>query len=544
MSCTAIGIGGTGARCVEGLVHLCAAGLGPRELYILLVDPDSANGNLERARRTILQYCDCRELLGKPAWGSTRTFSTQIRFGNENEPENLMWSPTDGRRTRHLGDLFQYDRHPKWQDLCEMFYSDFELNKLEWDRGFRGHASVSAPAMALVRDRLDKPPWSHLISVTQNALSIGRQHTFIFASAFGATGAGAFPTIPRILRKVALDEKWDRRSEYGIGGALLLPYIMFESPHAEKEEHAQAKHFLMNTQAALLHYRRAWEQGSPYDSVYYLGAREPDLIDRKEIGGKFALGARDQRNPAHFVELLAAFSALDFYSRDTDYDIVDEISRKCSAYTAAGSSGKFVGWTDLPALTGQSGSGSSPHAQVQLTHYLTLLSAFVDFFGPLMKSNGFEKRRRLSAWYYRHFGTGSLTGPGAASGIDTLAAFGRDMVFPWFCQLHKTSDRMPLHLFDTEFLEARTDPGIARQRGVNSLRISRILHSASGEVSEGRMLDDGYTAIWDNMCGQSHSYSSTTPMGKFWQMLEKAAADYADERYKFTAVTAESGEES
>lgn|GEM_PF-1741540 len=544
MSCAAIGIGGTGARCIEALVHLCAAGLGPKELYIMLVDPDSANGNLERARRTILKYCDCREMLGQPAPEGTHTFSTHIRFGNENEPENLMWSPTDGTRMRHLGDLFQYDRHPKWQDLCRMFYSDFELNKLVWDRGFRGHASVSAPAMALVRNRLDKPPWSHLISITQNALAVGGQRTFIFASAFGATGAGAFPTIPRILRKVAFDQKWDRRSDYGIGGALLLPYIMFESPHAEKEEHAQAKHFPMNTQAALLHYRRAWESGSPYDSVYYLGAREPDLIDRKETGGMFALGARDQRNPAHFVELLAAFSALDFYSRDTKYEIVDDTSRRCSAYTAAGSSGKFVGWEDLPASTGRSEGNSSPHAEVQLTRYLTLLSAFVDFFGPLMKSNGFEKRRRLSAWYYRYFTPSSLTDPGAANGIDTLTTFGRDIVFPWFWQLHKTSANLPLHLFDMEFLESRTDAETARARGENALHFSRIPHSTSGKVREGRILDDGYTAIWDRMCRQSHSYSSTTPMGKFWQMLERAAADYADDRYQFTALANESGEES
>ena len=35
-----IGIGGTGARVVEARVHCCAAGLGPEQLSLLIVDPD------------------------------------------------------------------------------------------------------------------------------------------------------------------------------------------------------------------------------------------------------------------------------------------------------------------------------------------------------------------------------------------------------------------------------------------------------------------------------------------------------------------------
>ena len=43
----AIGIGGTGAKCLESLIHLAAAGMMPdnSDLYILFVDPDEANGS-------------------------------------------------------------------------------------------------------------------------------------------------------------------------------------------------------------------------------------------------------------------------------------------------------------------------------------------------------------------------------------------------------------------------------------------------------------------------------------------------------------------
>ena len=40
----AIGIGGTGAKCLESLIHLAAAGMMPtnKDLHVLFVDPDNA----------------------------------------------------------------------------------------------------------------------------------------------------------------------------------------------------------------------------------------------------------------------------------------------------------------------------------------------------------------------------------------------------------------------------------------------------------------------------------------------------------------------
>ena len=55
----AIGIGGTGSKCLEALIHLAAAGMMPdkkEELYVLFVDPDKANGCLERAVKTLECY--------------------------------------------------------------------------------------------------------------------------------------------------------------------------------------------------------------------------------------------------------------------------------------------------------------------------------------------------------------------------------------------------------------------------------------------------------------------------------------------------------
>ena len=78
-------IGGTGARCLESLLFLCAAGLGPAELHPILVDPDSGNGNLNRTKELIIKYKSIRDRINNPLEGSL--FYTQVLF-NESEKEN------------------------------------------------------------------------------------------------------------------------------------------------------------------------------------------------------------------------------------------------------------------------------------------------------------------------------------------------------------------------------------------------------------------------------------------------------------------------
>ena len=50
MSIYVIGIGGTGAKCIEGIIQIASIGLfGEETLNLLFVDADETNGNLSRA---------------------------------------------------------------------------------------------------------------------------------------------------------------------------------------------------------------------------------------------------------------------------------------------------------------------------------------------------------------------------------------------------------------------------------------------------------------------------------------------------------------
>ena len=57
-----IGIGGTGAKCVEAFIHMCAAGIGPNDgsVWLEMVDQDQSNGNLNRTSQAFSLYSDLR----------------------------------------------------------------------------------------------------------------------------------------------------------------------------------------------------------------------------------------------------------------------------------------------------------------------------------------------------------------------------------------------------------------------------------------------------------------------------------------------------
>ena len=75
--CFFIGIGGTGAKCAEALIHLCAAGLGPDRCSIMLVDQDEPNGNASGAGACSRPMYSCMGFSRIRALAQVRTCSTR-----------------------------------------------------------------------------------------------------------------------------------------------------------------------------------------------------------------------------------------------------------------------------------------------------------------------------------------------------------------------------------------------------------------------------------------------------------------------------------
>ena len=269
----AIGIGGTGAKCLESLIHLAAAGMMPDgDLHLLFVDPDAGNGSRARVEETLAHYEACKKQFDL---GQTYLLKTKI-----DPADPILWTPFK-ETNPSLNRFFHYEifRDSAAGKLFDVLYSRSEKEST-LEEGFRGHPSIGSAVMAKTVDLEEDETWSTLrkkISSDDEGAKV-----FLAGSIFGGTGASGFPTIAQIVKK-ELDVK--------LGGALLLPYFKFDET-GDTELKAKSDEFLMNTQTALKHYH-IWNQTGIYDAVYLFG-------DESRTDVENALGGPKQRNAPTF----------------------------------------------------------------------------------------------------------------------------------------------------------------------------------------------------------------------------------------------------
>src|ERR1700686_2737540 len=217
MACYVIGIGGTGAKCVEALIHLCAAGLmpdirnkqgqvvGKEDLYLAFVDADGSNGNLERARITLTQYEGCKS----NKLGSTDLFKTPLLVVKGEDKSHDTWSPFTGEGSTQpqLGTFFDYEavstspnqEHRRIAHLFDVLYSG-EERTTTLERGFRGHPSIGAAVLSSTLKFSGNEPWETFKNrIRQDVAAAGGAKIILIGSIFGGTGAAGLPTIARLI---------------------------------------------------------------------------------------------------------------------------------------------------------------------------------------------------------------------------------------------------------------------------------------------------------------------------------------------------------
>jgi hypothetical protein len=300
----AIGIGGTGAKCIESLTHLAAAGLLPKgDLYTVFVDPDRSNGSLERAEITISRYVECQKL---PA-GDIDLFRTSITIS---EPD--VWSPFGNEAKPKLADFFAYnvikESDTSVSHLFDVLYSPREKDTL-LDEGFRGHPSIGAAVMSKTIDLGVNEPWKTFWDKIAQDVKTGQDAVIVlFGSIFGGTGASGISTIARLIK--------DQVAKMGtkrvrLGGVIMLPYFSFERIE-DTEMRAEAENFLLSTQAALKYYSMQ-DYLEVYDAIYLLGEHTLSPLGPSPKRGRDPKGGKDQKNEPHFVEIYAGLAAIDFF---------------------------------------------------------------------------------------------------------------------------------------------------------------------------------------------------------------------------------------
>lgn len=316
MSFYFVSIGGTGAKVMESLTHLCIAGLLPENerLYIAAIDPDVGNGNLERTSTALNNFAVFQNFF---VGNDTPLFKNKISIVRP-----FPWNPTGHDKT--LDDLIEFHHHSNSAvgKLYETLYTRRERDTT-LNEGFRGHPSIGAAVLAKKFD-----DGSKLTAQIEKILGEGdTAKIFLAGSVFGGTGAAGLPTVARLLKN-NLAEYEDRIS---IGGALILPYFSFTPTEHFDELFARSENFLPNTKAALKYYS---ERENLFDATYFVGDSVMTPVE------EFAVGSANQRNAAHVVELYAALAAADFYSRPLN-------APKTFKYICRHEAEKFS-WSDLP----------------------------------------------------------------------------------------------------------------------------------------------------------------------------------------------------
>lgn len=372
----AIGIGGTGAKCLESLIHLAAAGMMPDgDLYMLFVDPDTANGSLDSAQQALARHMNCRDSLNI---GEGSLFKTKIISA-----DRTVWTPFEDKAEQSLGQFFRYNSLNAAEDrkrksaarLFDVLYSKQE-RETTLEIGFRGRPSIGSAVMAKTVNLGETEPWR---TFRQRIGSDPEPKVFLAGSIFGGTGAAGFPTIARLISNEL--SEINAQEQATLGGALVLPYFHFVSPD-NLELQAESEAFLMNTQAALQYYY-LWNRTDDYKAVYLVGSETQTEVDH-------CLGGQRQRNAPHFIELYAALAAIHFFK---DF----EAEEATQYFVTARREENALQWSDLPD------GGNDGTTMSKLGNMVRFACSYLSVYQPMLKEIQAKGKGFRAPWFIDFF---------------------------------------------------------------------------------------------------------------------------------------------
>lgn len=388
-------LGGTGAKCGEILLHMCANGyFSYKRLNILYIDSDMENGNARKFRKLHEIYEECR--------GQYLIKSSPIDCFFY--PEVIIDYKSPVGKYKYFVDLVYASESDNStteaaKALMGALYSDEEA-ELKISNGFFAHPNVGAAVFAANMKEIMK---KFLDQIRMDLREMKTVKIFLLGSIFGGTGASSLPTIARYLKEElfgASDNK-NIQEQMKIGGCMVLPYFLF-SRGAEgrggsngEEPLIEADKFALKTKSALEYYKYVDEDEGrkTFDELYILGH------DAADVRGKYAAAGSEQRNLPHVVELYAAMSAVTFFE--------NPISRT-GHYFAAVPIGKLGGETIYKKEKGYG------FFFMMMRFAIVMKSLIIEELFDYTQKNKLRKSAKRIPWYYDF-----LNGKDEAQNFDT-----------------------------------------------------------------------------------------------------------------------------
>ncbi len=330
-------LGGTGARCGEIFVHMCANGyLDVKSVNILYIDSDTKNGNADYFKRIIKLYDKCRESYVIKESPIPCFFKPKI---------NLMCAnPVQGAKTfRDIASNpgINVRGINSASVLMDALYSE-EEREMKISEGFFAHPNVGAALFAANMDSILEK-FVKIVSIAQKDMK--KIKIFLAGSIFGGTGASSLPTISRYLKKKLFGDSDNKHicEQMQVGGCMVLPYFGFSRDdltakmYSEEEEdiEIESDKFATKTKAAIEYYKYVDGEDNNgfrvFDKLYIIGH------DGKDVRGSYETAGNRQRNLPHIVEFYSAMSCVTFFESDI---------REKGHYFATVSE-KQISWLDL-----------------------------------------------------------------------------------------------------------------------------------------------------------------------------------------------------
>jgi hypothetical protein len=297
------GIGGTGSRVIKALTMLLASGVKLENdfdiVVPIIIDPDTANGDLNRTTDILTKYQNIVSKAGSENELFGTKIKTLVQLTNENSPNlsNNFKFGIDGSG-QEFGQSIDYNGlDDENKALIDLLFSEENI-KADMTVGFKGNPNIGSVVLNKIVD-------SNEYNAFSDSFNQG-DAIFIISSIFGGTGASGFPLLLKNLRiNDTSRHNSDIISKSTIGAISYLPYFKVSDGNNDEKEIDSAT-FFGKAKAALSYYEHAiFNNKDMLNSFYHIG-------DKANNNMKYAEGKAEQKNDAHFVELAGALAIVDF----------------------------------------------------------------------------------------------------------------------------------------------------------------------------------------------------------------------------------------
>lgn len=302
-----IAIGGTGSRVLKSLTMLLATGIStPFKIIPIIIDPHKTNKDLQRTEALLRKYANIRnQLQGNEGFFKTEIINLPtLSQGVLNHDSYCLQLDLDDKNS-NFKDYIDYEYLDEAnKEIANFLFSGKTLDKhkqsvnllnMDMDIGFVGNPHIGSIVLNQIKNSKE---------YQFMAQSFGsNDRIFIISSIFGGTGASGFPVLLKNLREGNAQANSNALKDARIGAITVLPYFNIQTDQNSPINNSE---FIAKTKSALSYYDKNINENHSLNALYYLADKDSTIPITNDPGHE------GQQNKAHFIELVAALSILDF----------------------------------------------------------------------------------------------------------------------------------------------------------------------------------------------------------------------------------------